>query len=172
MSALAFTGLSFGFLISKLILLSFLINAPCQFLGLNGEIGVNAGPNGDLYIDISVKDHPLFERENENLICEVPISIPNAVVGGSVDIPTLEGKSELKIPAGVQPGQVMRLRGKGIKDLRSTRIGDLYVKLNIVIPKNISSKQKKLMQDFQKEIDKEATNPFSEYINKVKDFFN
>ena len=137
-----------------------------------GDIGVNSGPNGDLYIDISVKDHPLFERENENLICEVPISIPNAVVGGSIDIPTLEGKSELKIPAGVQPGQVMRLRGKGIKDLRSTRIGDLYVKLNIVIPKNISSKQKKLMQDFQKEIDKEASNPFSEYINKVKDFFN
>lgn len=137
-----------------------------------GDIGVSSGPNGDLYINISVKDHPLFEREDENLICEVPISIPNAVIGGSIDIPTLEGKSELKIPPGIQPGQIMRLKGKGIKDLRSTRIGDLYVKLNIVIPKTTSSKQKKIMQDFQKEIDKEASNPFSDYINKVKDFFS
>ena len=84
----------------------------------------------------------------------------------------MEGKSELKIPPGIQPGQIMRLKGKGIKDLRSTRIGDLYVKLNIVIPKTTSSKQKKIMQDFQKEIDKEASNPFSDYINKVKDFFS
>ena len=137
-----------------------------------GDIGLSSGPNGDLYINISVKDHPLFEREDENLICEVPISIPNAVIGGSIDIPTLEGKSELKIPPGIQPGQIMRLKGKGIKDLRSTRIGDLYVKLNIVIPKTTSSKQKKIMQDFQKEIDKEASNPFSDYINKVKDFFS
>ena len=137
-----------------------------------GDIGVSSGPNGDLYINISVKEHPLFEREDENLICEVPISIPNAVIGGSIDIPTLEGKSELKIPPGIQPGQIMRLKGKGIKDLRSTRIGDLYVKLNIVIPKTTSSKQKKIMQDFQKEIDKEASNPFSDYINKVKDFFS
>jgi molecular chaperone DnaJ len=137
-----------------------------------GDIGVNKGPNGDLYIDISVKDHPLFQREDENLICEIPISIPSAVIGGTIDIPTLEGKSELKIPSGVQPGQIMRLKGKGIKDLRSTRIGDLYVKLNIVIPKKVSAKQKKLMEDFQKEIDKESSNPFSEYLNKVKDFFN
>ena len=137
-----------------------------------GDIGVGSGPNGDLYVNISVKDHPLFQREDENLICEVPISIPNAVIGGSIDIPTLEGKSELKIPPGIQPGQIMRLKGKGIKDLRSSRIGDLYVKLNIVIPKTTSSKQKKIMQDFQKEIDKEASNPFSDYINKVKDFFS
>ena len=78
----------------------------------------------------------------------------------------------MKIPSGVQPGQVMRLKGKGIKDLHSSRVGDLYVKLNIVIPKTTSSKQKKLMQDFQKEIEKDSSNPFSDYINKVKDFFN
>jgi molecular chaperone DnaJ len=108
-----------------------------------GDIGVSSGPNGDLYINISVKDHPLFEREDENLICEVPISIPNAVIGGSIDIPTLEGKSELKIPPGIQPGQIMRLKGKGIKDLRSTRIGDLYVKLNIVILRQQALNRKK-----------------------------
>jgi molecular chaperone DnaJ len=119
-----------------------------------------------------VKDHPLFLREEENIVCEVPISIPQAVIGGEIDIPTLTGQSQLKIPSGVQPGQVMRLKGKGIKDLHSSRVGDLYVKLNIVIPKTTSSKQKKLMQDFQKEIEKDSSNPFSDYINKVKDFFN
>ena len=137
-----------------------------------GDSGVNSGPSGDLYIDLIVKDHPLFLREEENIVCEVPISIPQAVIGGEIDIPTLTGQSQLKIPSGVQPGQVMRLKGKGIKDLHSSRVGDLYVKLNIVIPKTTSSKQKKLMQDFQKEIEKDSSNPFSDYINKVKDFFN
>lgn len=137
-----------------------------------GDVGINSGPNGDLFINISVKDHPLFDREGHNLICEVPISIPNAVIGGKIDIPTLEGKSELKIPAGIQPGQIMRLKGKGIKDLHSTDIGDLYVKLNIVFPKKTNSKQKKLMQDFQNEIDKDSSNPFSNYLNTIKDFFN
>ena len=137
-----------------------------------GDSGVNSGPSGDLSIDLIVKDHPLFLREEENIVCEVPISIPQAVIGGEIDIPTLTGQSQLKIPSGVQPGQVMRLKGKGIKDLHSSRVGDLYVKLNIVIPKTTSSKQKKLMQDFQKEIEKDSSNPFSDYINKVKDFFN
>ena len=100
-------------------------------------------------------------------MCEVPISIPQAVLGGKIDIPTLEGKSP-----GVQPGQMMRLKGKGIKSLNSNSYGDLYVKLELVIPKTVSSKQKKLMQDFQKEVDKEAKNPFSEYLGKIKDFFN
>jgi len=137
-----------------------------------GDVGLNSGPNGDLYINISVKDHPLFEREGHNLVCEVPISVPNAVIGGKIDIPTLDGKSELKIPAGIQPGQIMRLKGKGIKDLHSTDIGDLYVKLNIIIPKRTNAKQKKLMEDFQKEIEKDASNPFSDYLNTIKDFFS
>ena len=137
-----------------------------------GDAGINGGPSGDLYVDILVKDHPFFKREEENIMCEVPISIPQAVLGGKIDIPTLEGKSELKIPPGVQPGQMMRLKGKGIKSLNSNSHGDLYVKLELVIPKTVSSKQKKLMQDFQKEVDKEAKNPFSEYLGKIKDFFN
>ena len=100
-----------------------------------GDAGINGGPSGDLYVDILVKDHPFFKREEENIMCEVPISIPQAVLGGKIDIPTLEGKSELKIPPGVQPGQMMRLKGKGIKSLNSNSHGDLYVKLELVIPK-------------------------------------
>ena len=136
-----------------------------------GDAGINNGPSGDLYIDIAVDGHPFFKREDENILCEVPISISNAVLGGSIEIPTLEGTSDLKIPAGVQPGQLMRLKGKGIKILNRESYGDLYVKLNIVIPKTVNSKQKKLLEEYQVEVEKDSKNPFSEYINKVKEFF-
>ncbi len=137
-----------------------------------GDSGINNGPSGDLYIDIVVSDHPFFKREDENIMCEVPLSISQAILGGHIEIPTLNGTSELKIPTGIQPGQMMRLKGKGIKILNRDGYGDLYVKLNIVIPKSINSKQKKLLEEYQKEVDKDSKNPFSEYINKVKDFFN
>ena len=136
-----------------------------------GDAGINNGPSGDLYIDITVKEHPFFKREDENILCEVPISISNAVLGGSIEIPTLDGTSDLKIPAGVQPGQLMRLKGKGIKILNRESYGDLFVKLNIVIPKTVNSKQKKLLEEYQIEVEKDSKNPFSEYINKVKEFF-
>ena len=87
------------------------------------------------------------------------------------EIPTLDGTSDLKIPAGVQPGQLMRLKGKGIKILNRESYGDLFVKLNIVIPKTVNSKQKKLLEEYQIEVEKDSKNPFSEYINKVKEFF-
>ncbi|HIC77188.1 MAG TPA: molecular chaperone DnaJ, partial [Candidatus Dadabacteria bacterium] len=137
-----------------------------------GDIGFDSGPNGDLYIDMIVKDHPFFSREEENIVCEIPISIPQAIIGGKIDIPTLDGKSELKIPSGIQPGQIMRLRGKGIKILNSSGYGDLFVKLNIVIPSKISDKQRMLMEEFQEEIEKDSKNPISEYLAKIKNFFN
>ena len=137
-----------------------------------GDLGVNSGAKGDLYVQIIVKDHPFFSRQDENIICEVPITVPQAIMGGAIDIPTLDGKSELKIPPGTQPGQVMRLRGKGIKILRDSGYGDLFVKLNIVIPSKISAKQKKLMEEFQQEIERDAKNPVSDYLNKIKDFFS
>jgi len=137
-----------------------------------GDIGFDSGPNGDLYIDMIVKDHPFFSREEENIVCEIPISIPQAIIGGKIDIPTLDGKSELKIPSGIQPGQIMRLRGKGIKILNSSGYGDLFVKLNIVIPSKISDKQRMLMEEFQEEIKKDSQNPISEYLAKIKNFFN
>tara|TARA_B100001287_G_scaffold27757_2_gene19965 strand:- start:37 stop:1080 length:1044 start_codon:yes stop_codon:yes gene_type:complete len=137
-----------------------------------GDAGINNGPSGDLYVDINVDEHPFFKREDENILCEVPISIAQAVLGGKIEIPTLKGTSELKIPSGIQPGQMMRLKGKGIKVINRNTFGDLYVKLNITIPKTISTKQKKLMEDYQKEVEKDNKNPFSQYVNKVKDFFN
>jgi len=137
-----------------------------------GDIGINSGASGDLYVTMIVKDHPFFSRQEENIICEVPITVPQAIMGGTIDIPTLDGKSELKILPGTQPGQVMRLRGKGIKRLRDSGYGDLFVKLNIAIPSKISAKQRKLMEEFQQEIERDAKNPVSDYLNKIKEFFN
>ena len=137
-----------------------------------GNAPFDSGSRGDLFVNIVVKDHPFFTREGENIICEVPISIPQAVIGGTVDIPTLDGKSEVKVPPGTHHGRVMRLKGKGIQRINSSGVGDLYVKLNVVFPTNISSKQKELMEEFQKEIDNDSANPISDYLNKIKDFFN
>ena len=137
-----------------------------------GNAPFDSGPRGDLIVNIVVKDHPFFTREGENIICEVPISIPQAVIGGKIDIPTLDGKSEIKVPPGTQHAQIMRLKGKGIRRLNSDSFGDLYVKLNVIFPRDINSRQKELMEEFQKEIDQDSANPITDYLNKIKNFFN
>ncbi len=118
-------------------------------LGREGEPGRNGGPPGDLYVDIFVKDHAIFARDGENLSCDVPISFVTAALGGSVEVPTLDGQVVLKIPAETQSGKVFRLRGKGVKSVRSTGVGDLYCTVQVETPVRLTDEQKSALRDFE-----------------------
>ncbi len=117
-----------------------------------GEPGQRGAGNGDLYIFVEVQKDKLFEREEENIFCQIPISITTAILGGEVEVPTIEGKkARLNIPAGTQSETQFRLKGKGMSILRQTRRGDMYVETNVEIPVNLTSKQKEILQEFEKE---------------------
>ncbi|MEM3513410.1 MAG: J domain-containing protein, partial [Thermoplasmata archaeon] len=115
-----------------------------------GDAGNKGGPPGDLYVVVSVKSHPTFQRNGNNLYYELPISIPQAVLGTTVRIPTLSGSTTLTIPAGTEHGTVFRIEGAGMPDLRTGRYGDLYVKTKIVVPKKLTSRQKELFMELAK----------------------
>tara|TARA_Y100001970_G_C14253243_1_gene873344 strand:- start:17 stop:1147 length:1131 start_codon:yes stop_codon:yes gene_type:complete len=117
-----------------------------------GEPGQRGAGNGDLYIFVEVQKDKLFEREEENIFCQIPISITTAILGGEVEVPTIDGKkARLNIPAGTQSETQFRLRGKGMSILRQTRRGDMYVEANVEIPVNLNKKQKEILQEFEKE---------------------
>lgn len=130
-----------------------------------GEAGTNGGPNGDIYIEFQVKAHPLFERDQEDLYLELPISITEAVLGAKVDVPTLYGAIRLTIPAGSESGDKQRIKGKGIADPNSGRKGDMYVVLKVITPKKLSKDQKKLFESLEK-TDLKNSNEFK----KIKDY--
>ena len=117
-------------------------------LAREGEGGRNGGPPGDLYVDIAVKPHPIFEREGVNLACEIPISFATAALGGNVDVPTLEGQVKLKVPSETQSGKVFRLRGKGVRSVRSAGLGDLLVRVQVETPVKLNEKQKEQLRMF------------------------
>ncbi|MBU1192738.1 MAG: molecular chaperone DnaJ [Gammaproteobacteria bacterium] len=140
-----------------------------------GEAGENGGPAGDLYVQVRVKDHAIFKRDDNNLFCEVPISIVTAALGGELEVPTLDGKVVLKIPAESQTGKLFRLRGKGVKPVRGGPIGDLMCRIMVETPVNLSSKQKELLQEFQKTMDQGGSthNPQAHsWLDGVKKFFD
>ena len=117
-----------------------------------GEPGQRGAGNGDLYIFVEVQKDKLFEREEENIFCQIPISITTAIIGGEVEVPTIEGKkARLNIPAGTQSDTQFRLKGKGMSILRQTRRGDMYVETNVEIPVNLNNKQKAILKEFEKE---------------------
>jgi molecular chaperone DnaJ len=117
-----------------------------------GELGKRGAGNGDLYIFVEVQKDKLFEREESNIFCQIPISITTAILGGDVDVPTIEGKkARLNIPPGTQSETQFRLKGKGMSILRQTRRGDMYVETNVEIPVNLNNKQKAILQEFEKE---------------------
>jgi molecular chaperone DnaJ len=114
-----------------------------------GEAGERGAPPGDLYVQIAVKEHPLFMREENNLYCEVPISFVTAALGGELEVPTLDGRVKLKIPSETQSGKLFKLRGKGVKSVRGGPVGDLLCRVLIETPVNLSSKQKDLLKQFE-----------------------
>jgi len=144
-------------------------------LGGEGEAGRNGGPPGDLYVEIQVKPHPIFEREGDDLSCEVPVSFATAVLGGAVNVPTLEGEVSLKIPVETQSGRVFRLRGKGVKPVRGGDRGDLFCRVVVETPVNLSSEQRELLRQFDESLrsDGHGHSPREEgFFEGVKRFFS
>ncbi|MCW8919319.1 MAG: molecular chaperone DnaJ [Gammaproteobacteria bacterium] len=113
-----------------------------------GEAGEHGGPAGDLYVQISVREHPIFKRDGGDLYCEVPIGFTTAALGGELDVPTLNGRVRLKVPAESQTGKLFRMRGKGVKSVRSSQVGDLLCRIVVETPVNLTGKQKELLQEF------------------------
>ena len=114
-----------------------------------GEAGRNGGPPGDLYVEIVVREHPIFERDGAHLSCEVPVSFTTAALGGSVEVPTLEGQAAIKVPAGTQSGRVFRLRDKGIRPVRGGATGDLFCRVVVETPVDLNAQQKELLRKFE-----------------------
>ncbi len=138
-----------------------------------GEAGADGGPAGDLYVQIAVKAHPLFERDGKHLYCEVPISITDAALGGELEVPTLDGRVKLKIPAETQTGKLFRLRGKGIKPVRGGAVGDLLCRVVVETPVNLTKKQKELLEEFQASLEGDSHSPRRKsWFDGVKDFFD
>ena len=141
-------------------------------LSREGEAGRNGGPSGDLYVDISVKDHAIFTRDGQNLSCEVPVSFATAALGGTVDVPTLDGNVVLKIPAETQSGNLFRLRGKGVRSVRESGLGDLFCRVQVETPVNLSSEQKEKLRAFDESIQNARHNPRARsWFDGVKEFF-
>jgi molecular chaperone DnaJ len=136
-----------------------------------GEPGGNGGPAGDLYVIIAVKEHPIFSREENNIICEVPISFAQAALGATIEVPTLKGKTELKIPPGTQPGKNFRLKGLGAPDLRGYEHGDLVVKMKVTIPTKLTSRQKEILQEYVKISAENVQTGEDGFFDKVKNLF-
>jgi molecular chaperone DnaJ len=139
-----------------------------------GEAGVNGGPSGDLYVVIHIKPHEVFTREGNDLHCEMPVSFTKAALGGEIEIPTLDGYAKIKIPTETQSGKVFRLRGKGIKGVRSQTFGDLMCHVVVETPVNLTSRQKELLEELERTIEGDSGrhNPRAKsWMNRVKEFF-
>ena len=135
-----------------------------------GEPGLMGGPSGDLYVHLSVKEHPVFERQDSELVCEMPISYADAVLGTELVVPTLEGEAKLKIPGGTPSGKIFRLRNKGVPILGTNRRGDQHVRVYIKVPKKISEKRREVLETLRALEDDESDDDRG-ILEKVKDMF-
>lgn len=137
----------------------------------DGACGLRGGPAGDLYVVLHVKAHEIFERDGEDLVCEVPVGMVQATLGAEVEVPTLNGKATIHVPAGTQPGTVFRLRGRGVKSLHGHGHGDLHVRISVEVPTHLSAAQKTKLQEFAGLCD-ENVNPISKgFFEKAKSLF-
>ena len=139
-----------------------------------GEAGVNGGPAGDLYVQVHLKAHQVFQRDHDDLHCEMPVSFAAAALGGDVEVPTLDGSAKINVPGGTQTGKTFRLRGKGIKGVRSQAPGDLFCHVVVETPVNLTARQRELLQEFETISQKDSArhNPRAKgWFDKVKEFF-
>jgi molecular chaperone DnaJ len=137
----------------------------------NGEAGVRGGDQGDLYIVVHIKEHPIFQREDDNLSCEVPISFTLAALGGEVPVPTLEGKASLKVPAGTQSGQTFRLRGKGVVHVNGRERGDLFARLLVEVPSRLNNEQRQKLEEFAALCGEDNTPLHKSFFERAREFF-
>lgn len=138
-----------------------------------GEAGFRGGPNGDLYIFVSVKPHKIFRREGANIYCSVPLKLSTAALGGHLEVPTIDGgRVKVTIPEGTQSGHQFRLRGKGMSVLRSAAFGDMYIEVQVETPVKLNKRQKELLKEFDAAAGKDKNSPESEgFFTKVKEFW-
>jgi molecular chaperone DnaJ len=138
----------------------------------NGDMGTAGGPAGDLYVVIHLKAHEVFQRDGDDLHCDMPLSFTTATLGGEITVPTIEGKASVKIPAGTQNGTTFRLRSKGLKRLGESHQGDLYVHVQIAVPTKLSSEQKAKLQEFAHLLGENASEMEESFLEKAKKFFS
>ncbi|CAB1274513.1 molecular chaperone DnaJ [Candidatus Nitrosacidococcus tergens] len=138
-----------------------------------GEAGEHGGSAGDLYVEVQIKNHPIFTREGDNLHCEVPVNMITAALGGTLEVPTLTGKAALKIPAGAQNGQTFRLKGKGVTPVHGGSIGDLLCKIMVETPVNLNTEQKELLQKLRDSMGQNTSHSpkHHSWLERVKNFF-
>jgi molecular chaperone DnaJ len=136
-----------------------------------GEPSPNGGPRGDCYCFITVKEHPLFQREGQHLVVRVPVSYSQAALGTKIEVPTLDGPHELKVPAGTQTGEVFKLRGKGMPSPRGRAVGDLLVQVNIEVPKSLSPEQEELLRKLAEHEHVEVSPHRKSFFDKVREYF-
>ncbi|HVV01030.1 MAG TPA: DnaJ C-terminal domain-containing protein, partial [Verrucomicrobiae bacterium] len=137
----------------------------------NGEAGFRGASAGDLYVVLHVKPHSIFQREGDDLICEVPVSFVQASLGAEISIPTLSGNASIKIPAGTQPGTVFRLKGKGVKNIQGYGHGDLHVRVTVEVPTHLNAAQKAKLQEFAA-LCNGKENPISQtFVEKARSLF-
>ncbi len=139
-----------------------------------GEPGVNGGPPGDLYVQVHIKPHTVFQRDHDDLHCEMPVSITTAALGGEIEIPTLDGSARIRVPAETQSGKTFRLKGKGIKGVRSQVPGDLFCHVVVETPVQLTERQRQLLREFESlsNADSARHNPRAKgWLDKVKEFF-
>ena len=136
-----------------------------------GEAGTTGGPAGDLYVMIGVREHSIFGREGNDVVCEIPVAFPQLALGAEIEVPTLEEKTSVKIPAGTQSGTIFRLKGKGIPDLQGYGRGDQLVRVHVEIPKKLSAKQRELLEEFAREGGNSVGPLAKGFLDKVKEMF-
>jgi molecular chaperone DnaJ len=141
-------------------------------LRAEGEAGFGGGPPGDLYVVIHVREHAMFARQDNDIVIEVPVSFPQAALGGEIEVPTLDGKVKLKIPAGTQSGKVFRLKAKGIVDLHGYGRGDQLVKIAVETPRRLTARQRELLEEFAKLSGEDLNHPMAKgFVDKLKEMF-
>lgn len=157
---------------------SFSVNIPAgidhgQSMTLKGQgdAGRNGGPNGDVYVTISVSKHPIFQRDGFNIYCEVPITFTEAALGATIKIPTLEGTEDYVIPEGTQPGTVFTLKNRGVTEIRGSRRGNLSFRVEVEVPKNLSAKQKELIKEFADSCNDKNNQKRKSFFDKLKETF-
>ncbi len=137
-----------------------------------GEAGLRGGPAGDLYIFLSIKPHEFFQRDGADLFCKVPISMTTAALGGQIEVPTVDGAAtRVKVPEGSESGKQFRLKGKGMPVLRSKVSGDMYIQVEVETPKNLTKRQREILEEFERESHKETSPESAGFFARVKDFF-
>ena len=137
----------------------------------NGEAGMRGGSPGDLYVVLHVKSHEIFERDGDDLICEVPISFVQAALGAEIEVPTLDGKAQIRVPGGTQTGAVFRLKGKGVRNVQGYGWGDLHVRVTVEVPTKLNAEQRARLQEFGDSCGGDVNPRIQSFFEKAKNLF-